>query len=74
MCTYEVFNLVCSIMYNVCVKNYCNLGARKNNSNIVWHLNISFKNLLRSRLALINTGGFTCFTAVAPRVPMVEKR
>ena len=35
-------------------RTYCNLGARKkNNSNIVWRLNISFKNSLRSRLALI---------------------
>ena len=33
-------------------RTYCNLGARKNNSNIIWRLNISFKNSLRPRLAL----------------------
>ena len=53
------------IMY----RTYCNLGTRKkNNSNIVWRLNISFTNSLRLQLALINMGGFTCFTiGVAPR-------
>ena len=46
-------------------------------SNLVWHLNISFKYSLRSQLVLLlewHLGGFTCFTGVAPRVPTVERR
>ena len=46
-------------------------------SNLVWHLNISFKYSLRSQLVLLlewHLGGFTCFTGVAPQVPTVERR
>ena len=39
--------------YSLRHRTYCNLGARKKiNSNVVWRLNNSFKNSLRSRLAL----------------------